>query len=251
MNADQPARPANIANIVAINQGRRPLTMGTPSAPALALDAFEARRADGAVVVDARSTAAYAAGHLSGVYHVHLTNAEFEQRVGWLAPPDAPILLVLERDGDLARALHALAFVGLDRRIEGYLKGGMRAWVADGRPMATLPQVTVHELRDRLATANGQRTLDVRENVEWLAGHIGGARHLTYREIADRIAELGFAPDDPIAVVCEGGVRSSTACSLLEMRGYRNLANVAGGMAAWSAARLPVVGPSGADADDR
>jgi len=245
MNADQPARPANIANIVAINQGRRPLTMEAPSAPGLTLDAFDARRAAGAIVIDTRSTAAYAAGHVPGVYHVHLTNAEFEQRVGWLTPPDQAILLVLERDADRSRALHALAFVGLDARVEGYLKGGMRTWMADGRPMAMLPQVTVHELHDRLQAANGQRTLDVRESVEWRAGHVAGACHLTYKEIALRIGELGLAPDDPIAVVCEGGVRSSTACSLLEMRGYRNLVNVAGGMAAWTAARLPTVDAAG------
>ena len=170
MNVDQPARPANVATIVAINQGRRPLTMGAPSASALSLDAFVARRAAGAVVVDTRSTAAYAAAHVPGVCHVHLTNAEFEQRVGWLVPPDAPILLVLERDADLARALHALAFVGLDSRVEGSLKGGMRAWVAAGRPMTMLPQITVHELRDRIAAADGQRTLDVRMTAWTAAG---------------------------------------------------------------------------------
>ena len=245
MNADQPARPANIANIVAINQGRRPLTMGEPTAPGLALEAFDARRAAGAVVVDTRSTAAYAAGHVPGVYHVHLTNAEFEQRVGWLVPPDRPILLVVERKDDVARALGALAFVGLDARVEGYLKGGMQAWIDDGRPMATLPQMTVHELHERLEAANGQRTLDVREAAEWRAFHIDGARQLSYTQLVERIGELGFAPDDPIAVVCEGGVRSSTACSLLEMRGYRKLANVAGGMTAWSAARLPSVDAAG------
>ncbi len=245
MNADQPARPANIANIVAINQGRRPLTMDAPTAPALALDTFDTRRAAGAAVVDARSTAAYSAGHVPGVYHVHLTNAEFEQRVGWVVPPDVPVLLVLERDADLPRALYALAFVGLDARVEGYLKGGMRTWMADGRPMAMLPQVTVHELRDRLEADNGQRTLDVREAAEWRAFHIDGAQHLSYKELVERVGHLGFAPDDPIAVVCEGGVRSSTACSLLEMCGYRRVANVAGGMNAWSAARLPTVDGSG------
>ena len=251
MNADQPVRPANIANIIAINQGRRPLTTGAPSAPALGIETFETRRTAEAVVVDTRSTAAYAAGHLPGAYHVHLTNAEFEQRVGWLVPPDRPILLVLERSADLARALHALAFVGLDARVEGCLNGGMPAWVAAGRPMAMLPQVTVHELHDRLGAGAGQQTLDVREAAEWRAGHIAGARHLTYKALAARIDALGFAPDDPIAVICEGGVRSSTACSMLEMRGYRNLANVAGGMTAWTAARLPTVVPSGSEADGR
>lgn len=241
MNADQPAQPANIANIVAINQGRRPLTTGVPSAPALALAAFEDLRSRGLPVLDTRSTAAFGVGHIPGAYHVPLTNAEFEQRVGWVMPPDASMLLVLDRDEDVVRALRALAFVGLDRRVDGYLKGGMGTWVSAARPMATLPQITVHQLRDRLAADHGLRALDVREAAEWSGGHIDGARHMSYKQLGERVGELGLAPDDPVAVVCARGTRSSTACSLLEMRGYRNLFNVTGGMNAWAAARLPMV----------
>ena len=40
MNTDQPPRPANIENIVAINQGRRPLTMDPPRARPLGADEF-------------------------------------------------------------------------------------------------------------------------------------------------------------------------------------------------------------------
>jgi len=245
MNADQPARPANIGNIVAINQGRRPLTTGMPSAPALALAAFEDLHGRGLPVLDTRSTAAFGVGHIPGAYHVPLTHAEFEQRVGWVMPPDAPMLLVLDRDADVGRALRALAFVGLDGRVEGCLKRGMGAWVAAGRPMATLPQITVHQLRDRLAADRGLRALDVREISEWNAGHIDDARYMNYKQLGDRLGDLGLAPGDPVAVVCAAGTRSSTACSMLEMRGYRNLHNVTGGMTAWAAAGLPMVDAAG------
>ena len=245
MNADQPARPANIANIVAINQGHRPLTMEEPAAPALPVAAFAARAAEGAIVVDTRSTAAFGGGHVPGAYHVHLTNAEFEQRVGWITPPDVPMLLMLDRDADIARALHALAFVGLDRRVLGYLAGGIGAWMAAGRPLETLPQMTVYQLHEQLRGANGLRTLDVREPSEFAAGHLDGARFMNYKLLAWQADGLDLDPGEPIAVVCEGGVRSSTACSLLLRRGYRKLRNVTGGMSAWAAAGLPMVDGNG------
>ncbi len=244
MNADQPSRPANIANIVAINQGHRPLTMEEPSAPGLTADAFAALAAEGAIVVDTRSTAAFGGGHVPGAYHVHLTNAEFEQRAGWITPPDVPVLLLLDKDADIARALHALAFVGLDRRVRGYLAGGIGAWMAAGRPVETLPQMTVHQLHEQLNAGTGLRALDVRDPSEHAAGHLAGARFMSYKELAWQADRLGLAPDEPIAVVCEGGVRSSTACSLLLRHGYRNLRNVIGGMSAWTAAGLPLEKPS-------
>lgn len=245
MNADQPVRPANIANIVAINQGHRPLTMEEPTAPGLPVRAFEARAAEGALVLDTRSTAAFGGGHVPGAFHVHLTNSEFEQRVGWITPPDVPMLLMLGQDTNIGRALHALAFVGLDRRVQGYLAGGIGAWMAGGRPLETLPQMTVHQLHEQLRGANGLRTLDVREPAEIVVGHLDGARFMSYKQLAWQADRLDLDPGEPIAVICEGGVRSSTACSLLMRRGYRNLRNVIGGMSAWAAAGLPMVDGNG------
>ena len=43
----------------------------------------------------------------------------------------------------------------------------------------------------------------------------------------------------PVAVVCGSGYRSSVSSSLLASRGYKNIANVLGGMSAWKRAGLP------------
>ncbi|PYX40807.1 MAG: hypothetical protein DMG81_05175 [Acidobacteria bacterium] len=43
-----------------------------------------------------------------------------------------------------------------------------------------------------------------------------------------------------IAVHCKSGYRSAIACSVLERAGFKNIANVVGGLDAWSAAGLPV-----------
>jgi hydroxyacylglutathione hydrolase len=240
MTADQPARPANIANIVAINQGHRLLTRGQPVAPALGPAEVAARAAAGHLVIDTRRSPQFGAGHLAGAINVHLSSPEFEQRVGWVAPPEAPLVLVLDEDGEAPRAMKALAFVGLDARVSGFLSGGVEAWVASGRALETLGQIDVHQLQARLARDSGLRVLDVRERHEWLTGHIAGSRQLSYKHLAAEADTARVPPATTLAVICQGGSRSSTASSLLRRAGVSGLVNVEGGMTAWMAAGLPV-----------
>jgi len=240
MTSDQPVRPANIANIVAINQGRRPLTMGVPTAPAVEASRVAELQRAGHVVIDTRSNAEFGAAHVPGSLHVHLSSPEFEQRVGWVAPADARVLLVVDDEDRLAQALRALAFVGLDARVAGCLAGGIKAWQEAGQPTGHMPQITVQELHARLP-GGGLAVLDVRERSEWFGGHIEGARHLSYKQLTARLAELQLTPEAPLAVVCHSGARSSMAASLLARHGFRALMNVTGGMVAWREAGLPMV----------
>ena len=175
MNEGQPVRPANILNIVAINQGKLPLTIDAPEAIALGVDRFVDLSADGHVVVDTRSSAAFGSGHIPSSYNIHLSSQEFEQRVGWVTPLDDPILLVLDGDELARRALHALAFIGLDQRVAGYLAGGIGAWIGAGQRVATLPQISVHQLSRELGKDGTMKVLDVREKEEFREGHLDGA----------------------------------------------------------------------------
>lgn len=245
MNADQPVRPANIANIVAINQGLRPLTMEEPQAAALTAVQVAELQASGALVVDTRSSAAFGAGHIPGALNIQLTTPEFEQRVGWVTPLDVPLALVLAQDGLVQRAMHALAFVGLDARVKGFLRGGIEAWVSEGRPTEAIPQISVTDLHEQLVSGHGPRVLDVRETVEWNAGHIDGAHLQSYRQLPQRMGELPFERDTTLAVICHSGGRSSTAASLLRRHGFARVSNVAGGIVAWRNAGLPLVDAAG------
>jgi rhodanese-related sulfurtransferase len=239
MTSDQAVRPANMANIVAINQGRAPLTMEAPTAPALEAVKVAGLVQAGHLVLDTRSSAAFGAAHVPGALHVHLSSPEFEQRVGWVAPPGARFVLVLEDAGTLAPALAALAFVGLDAHVAGHLRDGMAGWQRAGYPTAAVPQMSVQDVHARLVRGE-LSVLDVRERAEWIRGHIEGARHSSYRQLTARLPELRLAPDAPLAVICHGGARSSTAASLLARQGFRALVNVTGGMVAWEEAGLPV-----------
>lgn len=251
MDEDQPIKPANILNIVAINQGRRELTRGISKIRALNPAEVESLLKDGHYLVDARSSAAWGAGHVEGSLNVQMSSPEFEQRVGWVVPDDSPIILLTHKDDEAQSCLYDMGFIGLDQFVVGFLEGGLSAWMNSGRPVRTTPQMDVFSLNERLVT-NGMRVLDAREQDEWDDGHIQGAVLMPYTQLAPQLGrpprfdDLGLEKDASIAVTCATGNRSSTAIGLMLREGYTRLYNVTGGMEAWGHARLPMVDATGA-----
>lgn len=226
-------RPANMDNIVAINQGRQQEPMPDPRAPFLSTEAVAQRIEEGRLVLDTRDEDAFGAGHIPGAFNVQVTGGQFEQRVGWVLPPEEPVILVAEDEAAAQEALHKLAFVGLDRRVAAILERGMRGWMEAGLPMTSVPQMTAQELREAMAEGRLQ-VLDVRSETEWDSGHIPGALNIPYRELQEQLPG-GLDEQAPIAVLCSGGQRSSIATSVLLRNGYENVRNVTGGMGAYEA----------------
>ena len=74
--------------------------------------------------------------------------------------------------------------------------------------------------------------VDVREPWEFEICHIAGARLVPMGLIAERIAELD--PEAETVVVCHHGVRSARVGAFLESRGFQNVVNLEGGVAAWA-----------------
>lgn len=206
--------------------------LGEP--PPLGVDDFEKAAADGAHVVDARTPEAFGGGHVPGALNVGL-GASFATWAGTVLPEGARVLLVLDDPDDLWTAAWDLLRIGYDLPI-GWLAGGMFAWRTAARDLAVLPQITVHELRARLERGE-LRVLDVRQPGEWSAGHVDGATFVTGAELPERLDEI--PGDQPLAVTCGSGYRSSVAASLLAQSGHRNVVNVLGGMTAWKAAGYP------------
>lgn len=87
------------------------------------------------------------------------------------------------------------------------------------------------------AMAAGELSVvDVREPVEWDAGHIAGSVLIPLGEFADRVGEL---PEGGLAIVCRTGSRSSMAADWLHRSGV-SASNMTGGLKAWAAAGLPL-----------
>lgn len=226
-------RPANMENIVAINQGRQQEPMADAKAPFLSTEEVAQRVDEGQLVLDTRDEDNFGAGHIPGAYNVQVVNGQFEQRVGWVLPPDEPFLIVAEDKGAAQKAVRKLTFVGLDRRVAGILERGMQGWTEAGLITSSVPQMTAHELREEIAQGAVQ-VLDVRSETEWESGHIPGALNIPYRELEGKLPG-GLKAQAPIAVLCSGGQRSSTASSVLLRHGYENVRNVTGGMGAYEA----------------
>jgi len=83
--------------------------------------------------------------------------------------------------------------------------------------------------------------LDVREDAEFAAGHVAEARHIPLGQLTSRLPELEKWKDKPIVINCQSGMRSSNACAVLRQNGFARVFNLAGGIAAWQAAKLPIV----------
>ena len=70
--------------------------------------------------------------------------------------------------------------------------------------------------------------IDVRTTDEFNAGHIEGAAHIPYEEIAARIGELTTDKDAKIHLYCRSGNRSGIAQQTLQAMGFTNTINEGG-----------------------
>lgn len=236
MNENLPERPPNLARIVELNRGAEAPRIGNASP--LTPERVRALIEEGAIVLDVRSPAAFAASHIPASIAVALDGGQFQNRVGLVVAPDRPLVLVVERDEDARRAVQMLAVIGYDQ-VVGYLAGGMSAWLRAGYDYRTTPLITVHDLARRLREQPDLQVIDVRERAEWVEGHIEVARHIPFYRLHAELAHLDRTR--PLALVCGSGTRSVLAASLLEPYGFRQLWSVEGGMTAWHAAGYPAV----------
>jgi len=236
LNLDNlPAVPPYWKRMRGQNQAGPPLLGVLREPPPLRVPEFEKARDAGAVVLDCRSPEAFGGAHIPGALNVG-AGSSFPTWAGTVLPPDTPCLLVLEKAEELWDICWELLRIGYELP-QGWLAGGMMAWRTAAKPIETMREWSVWDLQDRIESERDLFVLDVRQPQEWVDGHIEGARHITGAELPQRLNEV--PKDRPVAVVCGSGYRSSVSSSLLANRGYKNIANVLGGMSAWKRAGLP------------
>lgn len=101
----------------------------------------------------------------------------------------------------------------------------------------------VYEVQPEWLDENRGRVqvIDVRDADEFtgILGHIQGARLIPLHRLRDQCTEL--AMDKPVVTVCRSGGRSARAVTILAEAGFKQAANLAGGMIHWRSAGLPVV----------
>ena len=190
----------------------------------------------GAQILDVRDPAEYAKGHLAGSINVGL-GGQYATWAGTVLDRAKPIVIVAEPGREQEAALR-LGRIGFDH-VKGYLRSGMEALAS--RPDLVWPteRISAPMVAEELANADPPLVLDIRNPREWAAKHIEGSVNIPLNHLQERIAEI--PRDRRLAVHCAGGYRSSIAASILHQYGITRLIEMAGGLAAWEAAKLPVV----------
>jgi hydroxyacylglutathione hydrolase len=221
--------PDYFLRLPTVNQRGLPLHDTVPELASLTVDDVDQLIAGGGVVVDARSVADFAAGHIPGSLSIELRPV-FASWFGWLTETDQAVVIVVDDAQDESDLVRQALTIGHDS-LAGRLEGGIDAWVDAGRPVETTELIEPDAIDRPL--------LDVRQDHEFNAGHVPGAAHV----------ELGALPTasvaaGPVVTMCGRTERAMTAASVLQRAGHREVAVLRGGFSAWStiAGRTAAVG---------
>lgn len=236
--ADQPDAPDYFTYDAILNTRERPTldkTLEHKLRP-VELEQLLAMGNAGAQILDVRDASEYAKGHLAGSINVGL-GGQYATWAGTVLDPARPIVIVAEPGREQEAALR-LGRIGFDN-VNGYLRDGMLSLATRPDLLQTTERVSAPMLAEEMALRNPPLVLDIRAPREWSAKHIAGSINLPLTQLRGRIREV--PRDRRVAVHCAGGYRSSIAAGILKQHGITDLVELAGGIAAWEAAKFPVV----------
>ena len=235
-----PVRPKSFTHIINTNMQGAPALDACPMDKSLTPRQFEQMMAEGAVIIDARDSAAFGGFHIPGSINIGFEK-QLANWVGMVVEPNSEIILVVDDQEDYQRMVTELHRIGYDL-IFGYLSGGIMAWLMSGREIEQLEQTSPQQLSGSLQKGGngGLRVIDVRTPAEWDQGRIEGAEHLPLSEILDGKYPQ-CAKDEHLVLQCGSGYRSNIAASILRQEGFGKVKSLAGGIFAWTNAGLPLM----------
>ena len=238
VTADQPDAPAYFTYDAVLNTRERATLDDTllHVLQPIALAEFLTLAEAGAQVVDVRTPDRFVSGHLRGSINIGL-DGQFASWAGTVLDANRPILLIAPPDRETEAALR-LGRIGFDQ-MQGYLAGGMEALADRPELIAQTERRSVEEIAPELTAAQSPLIIDVRAPREYAAKHIEGATNVPLSRLRESLQTIPEGRH--FYVHCAGGYRSSIAASLLARAGLADLTEMAGGLAAWEAAGLPVV----------
>lgn len=238
--SDLPEQPGNHKRIKAMNRkGASPL--GKVEARPLTIQESIPHFQGGAGLLDTRSKDEYVKAHVPGSVHLE-ANDQLSNRIGFVFPPDAPMILLIEDASQYEEIIYSLARVGYEN-VVGYLTESLDVWQKMGLPIASgdikdVEPAELHQILQDCANGDCPLVVDVREPWEYKQGHVPGAKLIPLGQLAGRLSEIDS--EKPVAVICASGSRSQSAAALLGQKGFKTVYNVLGGTAAWMQSGLEV-----------
>lgn len=237
VTADQPDAPAYFTYDAVLNSKERATldeTLERELKP-LALERVLELQAVGAQVLDTREPEEFATAHLKGSINIGL-NGQYATWAGTVLSHEAPIVIIASPGRESESAVR-LGRIGFDN-VAGCLARGLQSLEARPELVEFTERLSAPYAAELVASDRAPVVVDVRGPKEREQKYIEGSVSVPLSRLGEGAKEL--PKDRAILVYCAGGYRSSIAASLLRRAGFKNVSEIAGGIAAWDAAKLGV-----------
>jgi hydroxyacylglutathione hydrolase len=239
VTADQPDAPPYFTYDAVLNSKERPTLDEalTREVSPMQLEQVLALQSVGVQILDTRDPVEFAAAHLTGSINIGL-GGEYATWAGTVLSRDQPIVIIADPGREREAAIR-LGRIGFDH-VAGYLADGLQSLELRPELTASTERVSPPLAAERMkeGRAGSPLFVDVRTPREREQKRIGGSMGAPLNHLVERLSEL--PTDRPLLVYCAGGYRSSIAASLLRRHGFMRVGEIAGGIAAWEAAQLPM-----------
>jgi len=242
VTADQPDAPPYFIYDAVLNSEERPTldeALAREMNP-LTVDALLKLQADGAQILDTRDPNDFAAAHLAGSINIGL-GGQYATWAGTVLDRKHPIVIIADSDRENEAAIR-LGRIGFDH-VAGYLKDGLASLESRPELTVTTERLSAPFAAELLSSAQPPLAIDVRTPREREQKHIEGSMGIPLNHLTENLDKL--PRDRSLLVYCAGGYRSSIAASLLQHSGYARVSEIAGGIAGWEAAKLPLTVSAG------
>jgi hydroxyacylglutathione hydrolase len=219
-----------------LNTVGAPLLTVQPSVEELNLHEFEKLlKQDDHRAIDTRSSHKFTESHIPGSISLSLENMGL--LVGWALRPNQNFSIIFESDVEELRLAKAMLHrIGYDD-IRGYLRDGVGSWARSGRKVGSIESMSL-EVFGAYQTRSELEIIDVREPHEYDEERIDGSKSIPLTGFGEAAPDVDS--DRPIATICPGGYRSTTAASILMREGKKDVKVTLDGLKAWKAQDFPL-----------
>jgi hydroxyacylglutathione hydrolase len=237
VTADQPEAPPYFVYDAVLNSKERATLDQALERELQPLELWRALelQANGAQILDTREPEEFAAAHLAGSINIGLSG-QYATWAGTILNREEPVVIIANPGRESESAIR-LGRIGFDN-VVGYVQDGMRSLEACPDLTVRTERLSARLAAEVLSSGDAPQLIDVRTPREREQKFIDGSVSIPLNRLAERAGEL--TKDRPLLVYCAGGYRSSIAASVLQGHGFSRVSEIAGGIAAWETAKLPV-----------
>ena len=113
----------------------------------------------------------------------------------------------------------------------------MDGWYEEGKPRSTIRTIDLEVMKDVFETGTLEM-VDVRQPHEQEKEYIGGSKFIPLTDVSKHSTDIDS--EQAIVTMCPGGVRATSAASLLKRAGHENISVALDGIRGWKKKGYPI-----------